>query len=126
MNEIEQHLKRDAQAFKINPPDFIHSKIMSSIDNDIVNVISNKSRMSNWLFPMGAILVALLLVVFILPQSKVVTTVNDYARLNAALFQVVNINELPISLESHYIDKLKQEQENILKDVAYMRSLFVL
>ncbi len=130
MNGIEQHLKRDAQAFKIDPPDFIHSKIMSSLNHDIVNKSSNKPRMSNWLFPvgttLGATLVALLLLVFILPQSKVLTTANDYARLNAALFQVANINELPISFESHYMDKLKQEQKDILKDITYMKSMFVL
>ena len=126
MKGIEQHLKQDAKAFKIIPPEIVHSKIMGSINSLDAIQDAKKSRMKFWFLPFGATLVTLLLIVFNLQQSYVESAAKVYVSLNVPLIQVVNVNDFSINIESHFMNNIKQEQEAIQQDIAYMKSLFVL
>ena len=128
MKSIEQKLKLDARAFKMNPDQKLHDNIMHKINNSKrTQQNHNALRKFHWLIPTGFAMAALILVVMNITPNEIDETVSQpNFNKNIVKLSKLNINALSSALESNLVSNIQAEQKAIQADLKYFKTIFSL
>jgi len=130
MKSIEQKLKTDAKAFNKTPSLRVHDTIMQKIKLE-KSIKKNDSIFNiKWMIPAGFALTAVLMLTFTASKETLDKTLNspthETVHQESMSSNDVDIDLIALNFEIKLINPIKTEQQAIINDIKFLKSLITL